>query len=121
MNPIIPPIRFGDQGPAVANLQQALFLIVQRRQLSPGGLPLPRWQQALSTEVAGQTFGNNTQRLLLLLLSALQIPPPAAPAPGAPPVPGVTVDEPTARALNQVLQNLNAFEGGGSPPAGSTP
>src|SRR5258707_1721995 len=97
MNKIIPPIRSPERSAAVANLQEALLFIVEERHLSPAALSLDRWQQELSTEMATQSFGTATSRLLLGLLTSLNLPR------------AELVDEPTAQALNRILDGLEAF------------
>jgi peptidoglycan hydrolase-like protein with peptidoglycan-binding domain len=97
MDKIIRPIRAQDHGALVANLQGALLFIVRKRGLTPAGLSLDRWQQELSTELATQSFGTGTSRLLLGLLTSLNLPR------------AEFVDEPTAQALNRILDGLGAF------------
>jgi hypothetical protein len=45
MKKISPPIRPQDHGPAVANLQEALLFIVEKRQLTSNNLSLAQWKQ----------------------------------------------------------------------------
>ena len=97
MNQIIPPIRSQDQGPAVANLQEALLFIIEKRQLTPGNLTLAQWQQNTAPETAVQSFGPNTRRLFAGVLTALSLPN------------ADFVNEPTAARLNHILETLGAF------------
>jgi hypothetical protein len=98
MNRIIPPIQPRDQSPAVANLQEAMVFIVEKRALNPAGLSLARWRQELSTEVTEQSFGAGTSRLLAGLRADLHL------------IGGDSIDEQTAEALNQQLADLGAFQ-----------
>jgi peptidoglycan hydrolase-like protein with peptidoglycan-binding domain len=109
MNRIIPPIRFQDQGPAVANLQEALLFIVEKRQLTPGNLTLAQWQQNTASERAVQSFGPSTRRLFAGVLTALSLPN------------ADYVDEPTAERLNQILETLGAFLPSLPPPSDGFP
>jgi hypothetical protein len=98
MQPIIPPIRPGQQVSAVANFQEAMLFIVKRRGLTPAGLSLDRWQQDLSTGTATQSFGTGTSRLLTGLRTDLHLPD------------GDSINEQTAEALNQQLADLGGFQ-----------
>jgi len=71
MNKIIPPIQLGQQGAAVANLQEALLFIVEKRRLTPNNLSLAEWQQAVSGEMAALAFGERTKRLFAAILTDL--------------------------------------------------
>lgn len=59
MQRITPPIQFGQQGAPVANLQEALLFIVEKRQLTPQGLSLDQRRQSLSDEMNAQSFGTS--------------------------------------------------------------
>jgi peptidoglycan hydrolase-like protein with peptidoglycan-binding domain len=109
MNKIIPPIRLQDQGPAVANFQEALLFIVEKRQLTPGNLTLAQWRQNTASEMAAQSFGPNTRRLFAGVLTALSLPN------------ADFVDEPTAARLNQILETLGAFPPPLPPPSDGFP
>ena len=63
MNKIVAPIRPQDQGSAVANLQEALLFIIEKRQLTPNNLSLAQWKEAISDEVDRQIFGRRTKEL----------------------------------------------------------
>ena len=97
MDKIVAPIRTQDKGPAVANLQQAMLFIIEKRQLTPANRTLASWKDSLSGEIANQLFGQGTLQLLLALLPALHLP-------GADFITGSVAD-----ALNNVLQDLGAF------------
>jgi ABC toxin N-terminal region/Neuraminidase-like domain len=102
MERIIPPIRPQDQGPAVANFQEALLFIVGKRHLSPQGLSLTQWRQTISSEMAAQSFGEGTKRLFAGVLQALHLPT------------SDFVNEAIAERLNSLLEELGAFSGPGS-------
>jgi hypothetical protein len=97
MDKIVAPIKAQDKGSAVANLQQAMLFIVEKRQLTPANRTLASWKDSVSGEIANQFFGQRTLQLLLALLPALHLP-------GADFITG-----PVADALNNVLQDLGAF------------
>jgi hypothetical protein len=110
MDHIIPPLKPGESGTGVANLQDALSLLLTRgvfRALEPigggGADERERFAQPLAEERAKQIYGNATQRLVLYLQlqeglgDRLQ---------------GV-VDEKTAAVLNRILKELGALEGDG--------
>lgn len=109
MERIIPPIRPQDQGPSVANLQQALLFIVEKRQLTPSNLTLAQWQQALQPERMAQSFGQVTRRLFVALLNDLNLPNTDF------------VNETTAERLNQILEALGAFLPTPPPPSDGFP
>jgi hypothetical protein len=60
MDKIIAPIRPQDVGPAVANLQQAMLLIVEKRQLAPASHTLASWREALTAEINTQQFAQRS-------------------------------------------------------------
>ncbi len=97
MNKIIPPIQQGQQGPSVANFQSAMLFIVDKRQLSPGGMSLTQWRRRLTRDMAAQTFGGPTRQLFDALLSDLRIP-----ADGF-------VNQTIAERLNVILEELGAL------------
>ena len=74
MNKIVAPIRPQDQGSAVANLQEALLFIIEKRQLTPNNLSLAQWKEAISDEMDRQIFGRRTKELFDSLLPLLRIP-----------------------------------------------
>jgi hypothetical protein len=104
MQPITAPLQPGDRSSAVANLQSALLLMVQR-----GALKLPDTEQnqllpVFQQEQAAQTYSKATARVVQLFrlqnnLNDLN-----------------SVDQPTAAALNRVLTGLGALDGT-QPPA----
>ena len=99
MNKIVAPIRPQDQGSAVANLQEALLFIIEKRQLTPNNLSLAQWKEAISDEVDRQIFGRRTKELFDSLLPLLRIPI------------SESVTLPVAEHLNELLESLDAFDG----------
>jgi hypothetical protein len=97
MDKIVAPINVQDRGPAVANLQQAMLFIVEKKQFSPANHSFDQWKQVMSDELAQQVFGQRTLQLLLAVLPALHLP-------GA-----EFVTPAVADALNNVLAELGAF------------
>src|SRR5215471_9197964 len=57
MEKIVPPIQIQDHGSAVANFQEALLFIIEKRQLTPNNLSLAEWKQA------GQSNGVKSQHV----------------------------------------------------------
>lgn len=97
MDKIVAPINAQDKGQPVANLQQAMLFIVEKKQFSPADQSLDQWKQVMSDELAQQLFGQRTLQLLLALLPALHLP-------------AVELVTPqVAVALNYILQDLGAF------------
>jgi len=96
MNKILPPIRLQNQGPAVANFQEAVLFIVDKRQSSAQGLSLAQRRQTLTAEIAAQSFGELTGCPLVGLLTDLPLPSPDF------------VNEPIAERLNQTLERRTA-------------
>ena len=100
MNPIV-PLGPRDRGEAVANLQAALLLLIQRQSipLSADELDLP---EKLKDERTTQRFSDATMRAVALFREQysqrfnLE--------------PGEIVDERTADALNRLLQEIGAFD-----------
>src|SRR5438128_676508 len=97
MKRIISPIRPQDQGPVVANLQEALLFIVEKRQLSPLGASLTQWREGLSAEIAAQSFGERTRHLFAGVLTNLDLPATEF------------VHEAIAESFNHLLDELGAF------------
>lgn len=107
MEPIAPTLNSGDTGPQVANLQDALRLLLDRsviRSLEPPNSPmveeLTKLGQALAKERTQSVYGKATQRLVLYF----QI------QEGLGDGLGGGVEEKTAAQLNQILKQLGAFD-----------
>src|SRR6516162_7942845 len=105
MDKIVAPINPQDKGSAVANLQQAMLFIVEKKQFNPADQSLDQWKQVMSDELAQQLFGQRTLQLLLALLPALHLPAEELVTPQV------------AVALNYILQDL----GGLAPVPSPTP
>ena len=103
MNRITFPLKKSTQGAAVADLQDALQLLLDRGILlaSAEGV-LRELSAALARDRAAQTCGDATQRLVSSFQEEhrLQV--------------SASVEEPTADALNVVLAGLGAVDGGPS-------
>ncbi len=97
MDRILSSIKPSQQGPAIANLQESLLFIVERRQLTPNNLSLTQWQQDLTDEMATQSFGERTEHLFSSVIADLHFP--AA----------EFVNETVAGRLNSLLEELGAF------------
>ena len=97
MDKIVAPINPQDKGSAVANLQQAMLFIVEKKQFNPADQSLDQWKQVMSDELAQQLFGQRTLQLLLALLPALHLPAEELVTPQV------------AVALNYILQDLGGF------------
>ncbi|WP_339136192.1 MAG: hypothetical protein WGN25_20285 [Candidatus Electrothrix sp. GW3-4] len=58
MKKVISPLRKGDTGAEVVNLQDALYLMIDQGIIKPASPKLlPAWQQGLKAEQAGKTYG----------------------------------------------------------------
>jgi Neuraminidase-like domain/Salmonella virulence plasmid 28.1kDa A protein len=99
MQSIIFPLQPGDL-PALANLQDALQLFLDREVISAP----PALRQQLQEERARQVAQTATQGLIQIFQQS-QLPN----QPFNPP-PGSIIDSPTAEAMNGILRNLGAFE-----------
>jgi hypothetical protein len=104
MERIIPPISPQDRGQVVLNLQKAMLSIVHKRNLSLDNRSPAEWKATLSGEMDTQTFGNETQALLAALVESLNL------------RPIEFVNAQVAESLNQLLEELGAFNG--VPPGG---
>jgi len=107
MQPVVAPIKIGDSGPQVANLQETLRLLLDREVIrtfdppnSPTAEELSELGQQMSTERTQSTSGNSTQRLVLYV--QLQE--------GVGDGLGGAVEEKTAVRLNEILKGLGAFD-----------
>jgi hypothetical protein len=98
MKPITSPLRPGDQGPEVANLQEALALLLNRQviQIDPG--VRQELLSILATETQTQAYRDATAKSVGLFQEQHHLPVTGA------------VDGPTAEALNASLQALGAFD-----------
>jgi peptidoglycan hydrolase-like protein with peptidoglycan-binding domain len=97
--PISAPIKVNDQGPHVANLQDALRFLVERGKLDIPDPARGRILEALAREQARKLYGDVGTQLLVKVFQAQY----------QHPVTG-EIDDETAAALNKLLQELGAFE-----------
>lgn len=99
MNKITFPLEAGRQGPEVADLQDALFLLLERRAVLPDDEAARReLSENLQRERATQTYRDVTARLVILFQRERQL--------GR----SGNVDEPTANALNAFLRELGLLD-----------
>jgi peptidoglycan hydrolase-like protein with peptidoglycan-binding domain len=96
MRPVSSPLQPGDQGAEVANLQEALSLLVDRQLLQVD----PQLLQIATEEAQERVYKDATAKLVSIFQTEHNMP-------GS----GV-VDEATANALNNVLRGLGAFGAG---------
>src|SRR5262245_65451996 len=106
MQPIVAPINIEDSGPQVANLQDALRLLLDRgvvRSVEPPNRPtaeeLAKLKEGLAEERAQSAYGKVTQRLVMYV--QLQE--------GLGEGLGGAVEEKTAVRLNEILKRLGAL------------
>jgi len=109
MIPIIPPIKPGDTGPPVANLQEALFVLLQRNLIRAFDDPnhptleeLAKLIETLKREHAQSLFGDATQQLIL----HFQV------QQGLGRHLGGIVEAPTSDSINEWLKSIGAFDEG---------
>ncbi|MBK6795282.1 MAG: carboxypeptidase regulatory-like domain-containing protein [Acidobacteria bacterium] len=102
MQPITHPLRVNDSGPQVANLQEALWVLVDKQVI-----PVPDWKRleieaAFDKERQIQTFGSVTGDLVASFRERVQL--------------GVEreVNAPTAAAMNKWLTELGTFDAEGA-------
>ena len=99
MNKITFPLKQQMQGPAVADLQDALQQCLERKIVFPADDTARReLTEALKPERAGQVYGSATAKLVSTLQDVRSLP-----ASGE-------VDEPTAKVLNELLQGWGMFD-----------
>lgn len=98
MDPITSGLEPGASGRAVANLHEGLLLLMDRQTLDLPGHVLEELRAGLIPEREGRTFADATSKIVSIFQEQRGLE-----------VHGV-VDEETARALNQWLEELGAFE-----------
>jgi hypothetical protein len=111
MHKIIAPLNAGDGGPEVANLQDALRLLIERgviRSLDPPNRPtadeLGKLEQQLTRERTQSLYEKASQRLVQIVQIQQRL---------GDNLSGV-VDERTAEVLNRLLEKLGAFDDTGT-------
>lgn len=107
MKPIIAPIKPGESGPQVTNLQEALFLLIDRqviRAVDPPNYPtleeLQKLTQGLKDERAQSLFGEATRQLILHFQIQQGL---------ADNLLGIVEDK-TAAKLNEILKSLGVLD-----------
>lgn len=102
MQRIIAPLQFGDRGPTVANLQDALQLFLDRRVLLANAEGARRELAAvLQRERAEQSYQEATRKLVSIFQEEQQIQPQREFG---------NVDDRTADAMNRLLQELGGLD-----------
>lgn len=97
MDRIIFPLTSGMRGQYVANLQEGLLLLLQKGVIQVAEEERPFFEERLRQEQQEQVYQDITQRLVFTFQEQHRL------------APNGEVDEPTANALNAVLQELGAF------------
>lgn len=100
MREIVPPLGPGDRGDEVANLQEALFLLIERNIIRLDEADRRRWIELLKRERDANIYGDGTQKIVGIFQQQHQ-----REATGR-------VDEPTAKVLNLILRELGAIPPG---------
>src|SRR5262249_26232980 len=99
MNKITFPLEIGRQGAAVGDLQEALFLLLERRVIMPDDEAMRRQLFAdLLHERDAQTYGDITAKVVDIVQRQRQL------------ERSGRVDEPTANAINAWLQELGLLD-----------
>ena len=99
MKTITFPLRLQMKRPQVGDLQDALQLLLERRLLlSNNDATRRELSETLENERTEQRFGKATRQLVGLFQEEQRLPPSGQ------------VDEPTANALNALLERLGAFD-----------
>jgi peptidoglycan hydrolase-like protein with peptidoglycan-binding domain len=107
MNRII-PLKLSDQGPAVANLQDGLLLLLDKRVIQLSDADRKVTEGRLRVERTKSKYGQATRKLVGQFQEQHQLEPLG------------DVDKPTAKALNAALEELGAL-GETPPPSPPTP
>jgi hypothetical protein len=105
MQNIIFPLQTSDL-PALANLQDALQLFLDRSVIFIDSSPLrQQLTDGLKEERAAKVYKSATQRLVTIFQQSHQMPPPEPPL-----EPTGTIDARTAAAMNGILRNLGVLD-----------
>ncbi|MFN8471147.1 MAG: neuraminidase-like domain-containing protein [Anaerolineae bacterium] len=98
MKPITPPLRSGDEGPAVANLQEALVLLLNRGVIQTSAGTRQELLNMMADEAQARQYRDASAKSVAIFQQGNHL--------------HVTgeVDQPTADALNQALKALGAFD-----------
>jgi hypothetical protein len=98
MRPIIPPLGQNTRGAEVANLQDGLFLLLNKQVIHVSDIDRQSFLDGLRRERGEQNYSDITAKLVSLVQRQVQLP-----------ISG-EVDAPTADALNNLLRNSGAFD-----------
>jgi peptidoglycan hydrolase-like protein with peptidoglycan-binding domain len=99
MHKIISPLQLGSQGPEVANLQDALLLLIDKGIIQMSAADRQALKSLLSQEKQVQSYTDGTAKAVTLFQGQHQLERTGG------------VDEPTANALNRLLDELSGTEG----------
>jgi peptidoglycan hydrolase-like protein with peptidoglycan-binding domain len=98
MKPVISPLKSGDHGADVANLQGALLLLIDKGRIQLSAAEAQSFKNRLSQEQQNQTYNGGTSKAVGIFQQQQHL------------QPTVVVDAPTADALNQNLKDLGALD-----------
>jgi Neuraminidase-like domain len=104
MKPITFPLRPGDQGMGVVNLQEGLVVLLRRQVIAVDAALRTALLQALAEEGQAQVYKDGTKKTVTIFQEQHHLHTTGE------------VDEPTAKALNEVLKALGAFDPDASSP-----
>ena len=98
MKPVISPLKSGDHGADVANLQDALLLLIDKGLIQLTPADVQTFKNLLSQEQQGQAYKGGTSKAVVIFQQQHHLQPTGA------------VDAPTADAFNQILKDLGALD-----------
>ncbi|HBP89132.1 MAG TPA: PA14 domain-containing protein,virulence plasmid 28 protein [Nitrospiraceae bacterium] len=97
MDPVTFPLQRGDEGPAVANLQQALLLLIDKEVLRLSANLRPSLRESLVAENSQKKFESGTAKTIGTFQEQYQLPSTSQ------------VDAATSEAINRVLRELGVL------------
>src|ERR1051326_3594853 len=98
MKSVISPLKLGDHGADVANLQDALLLLIDKGLIQLSTAEAQSFKTLLSREQQGQAYQGTTSKAVVTFQQQQHLQQTGA------------VDAPTAAALNQILKDLGALD-----------
>jgi Tc toxin complex TcA C-terminal TcB-binding domain/Neuraminidase-like domain/Putative peptidoglycan binding domain len=98
MKPVISPLTSSNHSADVANLQDALLLLIDKGRIQLSVAEAPTFKNLISQEQHDQTYGGSTTKAVAIFQQQHQLQSTG------------TVDAPTAEALNQILKELGALD-----------
>src|SRR5438270_3592233 len=98
MKLVISPLKSGDHGADVANLQDALLLLIDKGRIQLSPTEAQSFKTLLSREQQGQAYQGTTSKAVVTFQQQQHLQQTG------------TVDAPTAAALNQILKDLGALD-----------